>query len=472
MSFWTEIHWSEGMFLRPHHLQAAQRRVETVINTGFDSLRPYAWGFMRLNIASEPLENFTLRLDECLGRMKDGTWIHVPENTEVPPLDIQDAVEAAQGPLEVYLGVPQMQEVRANSVSLERPEHTNGTPRFEPHPIVRRDENTGENPQTLYVKRIRGRLFAAGDDMTGYDTIRIGSVVRTQRPGAVPELEELSSGPVLSIQADAGLSRLVSSLGEQIEAKDEVLAKEAREHRMLFTDGVAANTEHLLKLHALNAVRAELGALLRCPLLHPHDVFVVLARLVGHLSVFHDDLVPGVLPEYDHDHPGASFSRMRSRIELLLDAMRPMAYVERPFVRKKDTRGHEGLEVELDRRWIDDNLEMYVAFQSAEMEIEEVERYIYNQLKFKLGSPSRAPRIANIAVRGLRLQIKSVPAGTLPRRQGLHYFRIDKTIGPDRTDYWRECEQERGIRVSIQEGQRADFEKLGPALYVILKSRT
>ena len=56
MSFWTEIHWSEGMFLRPHHLQAAQRRVETVINTGFDSLRPYAWGFVRLNIASEPLE--------------------------------------------------------------------------------------------------------------------------------------------------------------------------------------------------------------------------------------------------------------------------------------------------------------------------------------------------------------------------------------------------------------------------------
>ena len=21
MAFWTEIHWSEGMFLRPHHLQ-------------------------------------------------------------------------------------------------------------------------------------------------------------------------------------------------------------------------------------------------------------------------------------------------------------------------------------------------------------------------------------------------------------------------------------------------------------------
>ena len=152
--------------------------------------------------------------------------------------------------------------------------------------------------------------------------------------------------------------------------------------------------------------------------------------------------------------------------------MRPMAYVERTFARKKDARGHEGLEVELDRRWIDENLELYVGLFSEDMEIQELERHIYSRLNLKLASPARAPRIANIAVRGLRLEIKSVPAGTLPRRQGLHYFKIDKTIGPDRADYWRECEQERGIRVSTQEGQLAEFEKFQPTLYVILKQRS
>lgn len=471
MSFWTEIHWSEGMFLRPHHLQAGQRWLETVVRTGFDSVRPFAWGFARMSVASEPLENFTLRLDECLLRMKDGTWIEIPENTEVPPLDFQQALESASGPVDVYLGIPQMQAVRANTVSLERPEEISGTPRYEPQPTVRRDENTGENPQTIYVRRMRGKLFAANEDMTGYETVRIGSLIRTDRPGSVPELHTLGAGPLLAIQADAGLSRLVTSLVDQIEAKDEVLAKEAREHRMLFTDGVAANTEHLLKLHALNEVRSQFKAMMQCPLLHPYDVFVMLARLIGHLSVFQDELVPGALPKYDHDRPGVSFGALCARIETLLDAMRPMAYVERVFTRKQDVRGHEGLEVELDRRWIDDNLEMYVALYSDEMEIQELERFIYTRLNLKLASPSRAPRIADTAVRGLRLEIKSVPAGTLPRRQGLHYFRINKTIGPDRTDYWRECEQERGIRVSIQERQLADFEKIRPTLYVILKSR-
>ncbi len=471
MDFWTEVHWMEGMFIRPHHFQAAQRRADTITRVGFDSLRPYAWGFLRLNAAPEPLENFMLRLDECTLRMKDGTWIAIPENTQVPPLDFKDAMEAVSGPLDVYLGIPELQEVRANAVSLDRPEQVTGTPRFEPHPITRRDENTGENAQMIYVRQARGRLFVEGDDMTGYETVRVGTLSRTDRPGATPEFDALGTGPLIAIQANAGLSSLVNSLADQIEAKSEVLAREAREHRMLFSDGVAANTEHLLKLHELNEVRAHLRALVQSPLLHPYDVFVVLARLVGQLSVFHDDLVPGDIPVYDHDRPGVAFGTVHKRIVLLLEAMRPMAYIERRFARKKDARGHDGLEVEIDRRWIDDNLEMYIGLHSEDMEIQEVERHVYSKLNLKLASPSRAPRIANIAVRGLRLEIKSVPAGTLPRRQALHYFRVNKTMGPDRTDYWRECEQERGIRVSTQEGRLADFDKLKPTLYVILKER-
>jgi type VI secretion system protein ImpJ len=472
MSFWTEVHWSEGMFLRPHHLQAGQRWLETLLQTGLEAVRPFAWGFLTLKVAPEPLENFTLRLDTCTGRMKDGTWVHIPENTEVAPLNFQKAFESAHGRLDLYLGIPQMQEVRPNTVSLEQPERTTGTPRYVPHPLIRRDENTGENPQMVYVRRLRGRLFAAGEDMTGYSTVRLGTVRRTDRPGAVPEMDALGAGPLLALQADAGLSGLVTSLADQIEAKDEVLAREAREHHMLFTDGVAANTEHLLKLHVLNEARSYLKALLQCPLLHPYDVFTTLARLIGHLAVFHDDLVPTAIPAYDHDRPGESFERLRTRLEALLEAMRPMAYVERPFVRKKDARDREGLEVELDRRWIDENLEMFVAFRSDEMDIQQLEQHLYQRLKFKLASPTRAPRIAETAVRGLRLEIKAVPAGTLPRRAGLHYFKIDKTMGPDRTDYWRECEQERGIRASLQEGQVAAFEKFQPALYVVLKERT
>ena len=469
MTFWTEIHWYEGMFLRPHHLQAGQRRLETLVRTTLDVACPFAWGFVELETAQEPLENCTLRVDRCELRLKDGTWLRIPENTEVPPLNFEKALGAGGGAVEIYLGIPQMQEVRPNSVPLENPERISGAPRYEPHAVTRRDENTGENPQTLYVRRMRGKLFAAGDDMTGYEVVRLCRVKRTDRPGATPEIDDLGAGPLLAIQADAGLSALVKSLADQVEAKDEVLAREAHEHRMMFVDGVAANSEHLLKLHALNAGRAELRALLQSPLLHPYDVFVGLCRLMGHLSIFHDDLVPGVIPEYDHDRPAESLDLVRRRLLVLLDALRPLAYTERPFARKKDAGGREGLEVELDRAWIDENLEIYVGLQAEDKNDDELYRYIRNTFDLKLASPKRTPRIAGTAVSGLRLQVKSVPAGTLPRRQELHYFRVDKTIGPDRTDYWQECEQERGIRMSLREGQMAGMEALRPTLYVVLK---
>jgi len=444
--------------------------METVVASGFDALRPFSWGFVTLQVAEEPLENFTLRLDSCSARMKDGTWVQIPTNTRVEPFNFQEQLEGAEGgQIDIYLGIPQMQEVRPNSVSLERPDEVDGTPRFEPHPIMRRDENSGKNPQMVYIRRIRGRLFVEGEDMTGYEVLRVGRVRRSDRPGALPELDTLGAGPLLAVQANAGISSLIRSLTDQIEAKDEILAKEAREHRMMFTDGVAANTEHLLKVHVLNEVRAQMKALMQCPLLHPYDVFVLAARLVGHLSIFHDELVPGALPLYDHDRPGETLEPLRKRIVFLLDALRPVAYVERKFARKPDARGKDGLEAELDRSWIDQSLEMFVALESDEMDINELEKFLYNKLNMKLASPSRAPRIANIAVRGLRLEIKSVPPGTLPRRQALHYFKINKTMGADRTDYWLECEQERGIRVSIQEGQLAALEQFKPALFVILK---
>jgi type VI secretion system protein ImpJ len=469
MTFWTELHWYEGMFLRPHHLQAAQRRLETLVRSTLDVACPFAWGFVELGIAKEPLENCTLRVDRGVLRMKDGTWVQVPENTEVAPLNFEAALGKGSGVVDIYLGIPQMQEVRPNSVPLENPERVTGTPRYEPHALTRRDENTGENPQTLYIRRMRGKLFAAGDDMTGYEVVRLCRVKRTDRPGAAPEVDDLGAGPLLAIQADAGLSALVKSLADQVEAKDEVLAREAHESRMAFTDGMGANTEHLLKLHALNAARAELRALLQSPLLHPYDVFVGLCRLIGQLSVFHDDLIPGTLPEYDHDRPAESLELVRRRLLVLLDALRPLAYTERPFARKKDAQGRDGLEVELDRAWIDENLDMYVGLHADDKDINEVQQEVYSKLDMKLASPQRSPRIHNIAVRGLRLQIKAVPAGVLPRRPGLHYFRVDKTIGPDRADYWKECEQERGIRMSIREGQMAAMEQFRPTLYVCTK---
>jgi type VI secretion system protein ImpJ len=469
MAFWTEIHWHEGMFLRPHHMQVAQRRSETLLHQSLDVARVFAWGFLDLLIAEGPLAKASVRIDRCQLRLKDGTWVRVPENTEVPPLNLEAPLAAAPGGVDVFLGIPEMQEVRPNAISLQQPEQTQGNPRYEPLAVARRDENTGANPQIVYVRRMRGRLFAAGEDMTGYDAVRLCRIRRTDRPGAVPGLDENGAGPLLAIQADPGLSGLLTALADQVEAKDELLAREAREHEMLFTDGVAANTEHLLKLHALNAARAELRLLQQCPRLHPYDLFVALGRLVGQLSIFHPGLVPGILPGYEHDRPAESLSAMAEVLRNRLEGLRPEAYVAAPFTRKKDPRGHDGLQVALERAWIDDKLDMYVALRADDKTVDELYQFIRGKFDLKLASPAKAPRIVGTSVSGLAFQIRSVPPGTLPRHRGLHYFHVEKRIGSDGVDYWRECEQEQGIRIALNEAQLPEMERFRPTLYVCLR---
>ncbi len=472
MSLWTEVHWSEGMFLRPHHLQSYQRWEETIARATFGSVRAFPWGAVLLEVAEGPLEDFTLRLDRCQIRMKDGTWVRIPENTSVEPRDFKKQLEAAPRGVEIAFGIPSMQEVRANAVSLEEPELDRGTPRFVVHQLKRLDENTGENAQDLNVRRMRGKLFVGAEDTTGYDVIRIGRLKRTDRPGAVPEFDRLGCGPLLSSHADRGLHALINSVSDQISAKSDTLASEAVEQRMSFSDGLGGSISHLLKLQCLNATRGELAGWLQSPMLHPFDVYVAFVRLIGQLSLFDTTVMaPHELATYDHDRPGDTFDEVARRIQQLLKLLEPTDYETRPFERVRDINGIEGLQVELDRKWIDENRELFVAFEAIELDEHEVDHKLGEKaLDLKLASPRRAPRIHGVAVRGLRFARRTPPQGTLPHRQGLHYFKIDKTPSAvDNRDYWRECESERGIRMSLRADQLGDIEKLRPTLYVPIK---
>lgn len=469
MAAWSEVHWHEGMLLRPHSLQAERRWLENVFRHNLRLTRPFAWGALELGVADDALENHVLRLDECLIRMKDGTWVRIPDNTWVEPLHFESALNQRSGTLDILLGIPQLDAVRPNSVSLTTPQATTGTPRYEPTPVVLRDENSGDNPQQIYMRRIRGRLFFEGQDVSGYETVRLGTLKRSDKPGAVPEFDPALVGPFLAIQGSRVLSRLVNSLIDQIEAKNEVLAQEALETRMSFGDGVSANTEHLLKLHVLNGVVPRLRAVMAAPLLHPFDVYLELSRTVGELSIFDDTLLrPEPLPAYDHDYCARPLSELKDRIVRLLDMLRPLNFARADFVKNPDPEGHEGLAVELKPAWIQAQYEMYIAFESSEFQTDELLNHIYAKIDMKLASPKRSSRIRTTAVRGLKLRAKPVKPGTLPRRTDLHYYQIEKVAESQIADYWRECEYERGIRMSIREGHTAEMEKFRPALYVSL----
>ena len=50
MSWYSKVFWSEGLFLRPHHLQQNDRYVEHLIEKRSRHVTPYPWGFEQLEI--------------------------------------------------------------------------------------------------------------------------------------------------------------------------------------------------------------------------------------------------------------------------------------------------------------------------------------------------------------------------------------------------------------------------------------
>ena len=60
------VHWNEGMFLRPHHLQAAQRYASAHLHRSSLFDQHYNWGLRSLDIDKEALANAQTQADQVM----------------------------------------------------------------------------------------------------------------------------------------------------------------------------------------------------------------------------------------------------------------------------------------------------------------------------------------------------------------------------------------------------------------------
>ena len=202
MNFWPEVHWSEGQFLRPHHLQAAFRQAETARSSATEAVHPYGWGFLSVDLAHDAIENGLVDIRACELRLQDGTFVKVPENCTIDPREFKKKLDKTTGALAIYFGVPEVQTVRAN-VQDPGAELDGRNPRYAIDLTERYDENTGENPQSIEVRRLRGALFLGDEDRAGFECVRLGQIERSAAGPALvknvvpPRAAAKSLGPVV-----------------------------------------------------------------------------------------------------------------------------------------------------------------------------------------------------------------------------------------------------------------------------------
>ena len=217
MTIQAEVHWHEGMFLRPQHFQASTRyQIQQGVRSGQWTVH-YSWGIRSIDLDQDALANQRLVIRSLTVRLRDGTLVSVPEDATVSGFDLKESLRQ-QNLVTVFAAVPVMQLTRANVVQEDRCTIA----RYVVDTVDIEDENTGGNAQPVEVRRLNVKLLSDTQDHGGYEVLPIARITRADRPEAVPQLDVSYIPPLLACDAwpplAAGvLEQVYDRLGKKIE---------------------------------------------------------------------------------------------------------------------------------------------------------------------------------------------------------------------------------------------------------------
>ena len=427
----NEIHWSEGQFLRPHHLQLFAREIALDLAGNVERLGPFSWGIERIAIAESELANFMFSVRELRLRFRDGTTVECPGNAQVEPRGFQEALARAAGALDVLIGVPRWSETSPNVIGLD--EEARPGVRYRVQQIERVDENSGANPQPIEVRVLAARVFFTGDNTDGYDTIRIAQVRRSGTSENLPILAPEFAPPLLALSAWPLLSNRVADLVQRLAAisRSSISA--------LFETGggkirASADLLAVLRLQTTTSYALLLKQLLATPGLHPYPVFLELVRLAGDLALFGNLSQTIALPPYDHDNLAPSFGRLIEHVDRLLTDVAAPSF-ESVRLRLVENR----LECALDPRWAEQPFRFFLGIESD---------YTHAQVDTmmrgaKVGAVADLPVFLQRRLPGLKIErITHVP-GDLPIKPELAYYKIEQ-LG----EFWDDVAREKTLGVA------------------------
>ena len=109
------LHWHEGLFLQPHHLQMMQRQLQTDICAARALLAPYAFGVIECRLSHDDLADGRIHFERLNAIMPSGQEVFFPKEANLPSLDIKMALARGSGPIDIFLAIPRWTETGANA---------------------------------------------------------------------------------------------------------------------------------------------------------------------------------------------------------------------------------------------------------------------------------------------------------------------------------------------------------------------
>jgi type VI secretion system protein ImpJ len=431
------VHWSEGMFLRPQHFQAAQRATGEALTRLAQFQQPHYHGLARCRIDLDALAGFRFILRELDACFRDGLLVSLPADAPLPELDLKSAF-LGRTQLEVYLAIPKWRAGQSNV-------GTQVTHRFRAEPQPTEDENTGTNAQTVSYRIPNLRLLTTDDDRSGFEVLLLARLEKSDRAEATPKLATGFIPALLRCEAWPGLQvDLVQQVYFRLGKKIEVLASQVVSRGISFDSQSSGDARRMHQLAQMNETYSVLSQVAFVPGVHPWQAFTELTRLVGQLAIFSKDARPPELPRYDHDDLGTGFWKLKQYIDALLNDIEDPAYEERPFI-----GSGLRLQVALESAWLESGWSLFLGVRSN-ISSEDCIKMLTRpeRLGMKIGSSDRVDAIFTKGQEGLRFTPAPRAPRDLPSAPNLTYFEVSRESS---SNEWAHVQKAKTLAIRIQE---------------------
>lgn len=441
------IHWHEGLFLQPHHMQQMQQNIIMQIRAERRLRYAHAYGVIDSELSADALRNLLVQFRHLRAVMPSGLEVEYPASADLPPLNLQNAFDAGAEAVTVMIGVPLWDANGANVVSGDNNEGWKSRRIYKLDEIERPDENTGVHMHPMLVRRVNARLLLSTDDISGLEVLPLVRITRSTADSAgLPTLDPHFIPPCLLFHGYAHLTAIVRDLSNQVDAnrRDLVTRVSRGGSRGDSTREAKFQAEHIFFLQTLNKFSGRLATYLSTPGVTPFEMYIELRDLLGELAT----LVPGYdameVSPYDHDRPGVVFGELSDKIRELLQLI-----ANQKFRRVEFREEDEIYVADLTAIQLTESSACYLA-----VETEEDPRTLVKLVE----APDRfkAMALSNIhqRVRGLTLREEREVPLDLPAKPGLHYFKIEPE---DNRALWRRIIVENTMAIRFTVSEAVDY---------------
>lgn len=452
------VHWSEGMFLRPHHFQAADRYWSETLDTAERWDHQYYYGVRRLELSPEAIANYQFQVNVCHARMRDGTLIVLDPGQGLDRVDLKDAF-TKEATVRVFLAVPRLSMGRANvGAGANADKH-----RYVEQNLAIQDESLGGNDQEIQLRTLNVRLLLSTQDLEGYELLPIAQLQRAGQREATPQLDVSYIPPVLAIDAWPPLGRdIVRAVYDIIGKKIEVLSQQVIHRGITLVSQEPGDLDRLLMLAQLNVAYTTLDVLTFAFGVHPFVAYREMARIVGQLSIFGPERRPPEIPHYDHDDLGRIFRYLKEQIELLLEQIRDYAYEQRFF----EGEG-KGMRVSLESKWLNTDWQWFVGVRRGNLSEKECLALLSpGELDWKLGSARQVDALFEYGAEGLHLTPLERAPRALPPSQDWVYFEVSRQNAA-----WKDVLQTQTLAMRLKDILIVNRENLQGKRQIVVSAR-